>query len=451
LVHRDDVLVPPEGLQVMIEEEPSGPGLGDWAAGLLRAFHPRRWLACLAGLLVMAGLNSLASASLELEGAALLDWWRNPITKANAVAGAYAGASLFSLLWAGLVLMASCSLWCVIGGWIARQELVALWQRRNEMMAGKQPQPAGAAAFLARQWKTLLVCCPLVVAFFLSLAVVVLMALGLSRVPVLGVITVALLLPVVLLINLGLLVMSTGVVMWPLMPVAVAAEWGDAYDAMSRGYSYIFQRPLRYVVLTAIAVGLAWLPALAVVSAFDNPAGGEPALPDAVLWVALALSLSIFWSLEPLVYLHLRTAVDRVDAAEVAAAPGATPTPAPIRDRLSRKSPESAPASPRGWPATIRRLLLTYAGLAGAWYFTVVLFWRFGPGPTDWLDWGLTRWSVSPEGVLSWPYMVASFLAAVTAVICGIAPLAAAGRGRRPQGQPDGTGPETIAGRSGRR
>ena len=42
---------------------------------------------------------------------------------------------------------------------------------------------------------------------------------------------------------------------WPLMPVIVAAEGEDGFDALSRSYSYVNQRRWRYAFL----IGLAWL------------------------------------------------------------------------------------------------------------------------------------------------------------------------------------------------
>jgi hypothetical protein len=46
---------------------------------------------------------------------------------------------------------------------------------------------------------------------------------------------------------------------WPLMPVTVAAEDEDGFDAMSRSYAYVQQRPGRYAAYTALAWGIGTL------------------------------------------------------------------------------------------------------------------------------------------------------------------------------------------------
>src|SRR5262249_51140012 len=137
----------------------------------------------------------------------------------------------------------------------------------------------------------------------------------------LGASVVSLLLPVVLMTNLAFLFVVVGVVAWPLMPIAVAAERGDQFDAISRSYSYLYQRPVRFLLLTAIALGLAGLPLAALYSFTGQLTAGPPEVPLTVGGLAAALSAWIFWPLQTLVYLHLRLAVDRVDASEVAGGP----------------------------------------------------------------------------------------------------------------------------------
>lgn len=49
---------------------------------------------------------------------------------------------------------------------------------------------------------------------------------------------------------------------WPLMIASIATESQNAFDAMSRAYSYTFQRPLHYVIYALIAIlfgGFCWM------------------------------------------------------------------------------------------------------------------------------------------------------------------------------------------------
>ena len=47
---------------------------------------------------------------------------------------------------------------------------------------------------------------------------------------------------------------------WPLMWATISTEGTDSFDALSRSYAYVFQRPLRYlfyVVVRAYSAGWA--------------------------------------------------------------------------------------------------------------------------------------------------------------------------------------------------
>ncbi len=41
---------------------------------------------------------------------------------------------------------------------------------------------------------------------------------------------------------------------WPLMWATISVEGTDSFDALSRTYAYVFQKPLRYAAYIAIAV-----------------------------------------------------------------------------------------------------------------------------------------------------------------------------------------------------
>ena len=126
---------------------------------------------------------------------------------------------------------------------------------------------------------------------------------------------------------------------WPLMHATVAAEGEDVADALSRSYSYVNQRGIRYLTHLAAAWGLgivglivALIFARVVLSLADwSVSLGAPARPTTmpmslmirdfwtgvVAWLAHAYLYSYFWSAIAVIYLILRQDVDGTDPHDV--------------------------------------------------------------------------------------------------------------------------------------
>lgn len=150
--------------------------------------------------------------------------------------------------------------WSFIGLAIARIGLVRL--TRNEHVSLEE-----AFRFAIRKWTTaasalgipfvgvMTLCIPLaMVGLFMGLDFGVVLA-GLFWFIVLGLA----LIQVLLLLGLA--------VGWPLMVASVATESQNAFDAMTRAYSYTFQRPLHYVFYALVAIlfgGFCWMIAATV-------------------------------------------------------------------------------------------------------------------------------------------------------------------------------------------
>ncbi len=135
---------------------------------------------------------------------------------------------------------------------------------------------------------------------------------------------------------------------WPLMIATVAVESEDAFDALSRSYSYVYGRPLRYagyalVSWLAGAIGLlvAWAFALLIVHlarwglSFGGPdllidrlflgnAADDPGATPHAFWLYVIRLLAHGWIYGyffialTLVYLQLRRDVDRTPYADLA-------------------------------------------------------------------------------------------------------------------------------------
>ena len=66
--------------------------------------------------------------------------------------------------------------------------------------------------------------------------------------------------PLVLAGGFVMTVLLAGVLLgWPLMWATISVEGTDSFDALNRTYSYVFQRPLRYLFYVIVAAVIGWL------------------------------------------------------------------------------------------------------------------------------------------------------------------------------------------------
>lgn len=85
-----------------------------------------------------------------------------------------------------------------------------------------------------------------------------------------GLAAVAVIWPLVLAGGIVLAILAIGLAAgWPLMAANVGVERGDAFQAISTAFSYVFQRPLHYVFYLAIA-GIVLVPSLFVAGLFAD-------------------------------------------------------------------------------------------------------------------------------------------------------------------------------------
>lgn len=246
---------------------------------------------------------------------------------------------LLSCVWfIWMILLGTC-----IGGAITRTAGVKL-------AAGQYEDGTSLKIFLNEHWRSYIgaILIPIIGIFLCAIPLLLMpWALG---VPVLNVI-VAVLFPIVI-IAAGLMVLIglAFLFAWPLMFAAVSVEGTDAFDAVSRGFSYVGQRPLQYIVyfLAGSLIGyLGWLlisflldgismlllsyaeiPKTEISMLFEEFARSETAetvakqqsAPGFIigLWMMLlgflklAYVFAFFWVSSTAVYLLLRKSVDNV-------------------------------------------------------------------------------------------------------------------------------------------
>jgi hypothetical protein len=314
-----------------------------WALAAVGALHPVRWAVCLVGLLAtQLGI----AAALAAAGLGPVEWmpWPRDLPAELARLGEYwfgnhPGTAVFRCLPLVLVLSA---VWGPIAGWIARSEL--LHHRRLTGDRPADPAQPTPVRFIAARISGL--CGPPLLIWFLivSLVLLDLIPVLLIRVPVIGAPLVAVaLLPAILAVNLGIALIAVGSISVVIMPAAVAADGDDNFAALSRGYSYLYQRPLVFALWSGLSLAVACLPCAALQALSQR----APDLVGARPWPPLelaaeSLGLSLFWTLQSLAYLKLRRLIDETPETELwdgvvtPSAPGKEPNPgAAIARRLT--------------------------------------------------------------------------------------------------------------------
>lgn len=168
---------------------------------------------------------------------------------------AEAGGSTLRIVWVVLV-------WAVFGTAISRQVAVKL-------VGEEQPGFLGAIGFGIRKWPSSFNAVAFVLLGVLLLSVPG-AVLGLAMRADWGLALAGFLWPLVLLGSLVLAILVIGLIAgWPLMVAAVGVERGDAFQAISTAFSYLYQRPLHVAFYTTVAA-VVFVPALFVAGLFAD-------------------------------------------------------------------------------------------------------------------------------------------------------------------------------------
>lgn len=176
----------------------------------------------------------------------------------NSIALVLAGSWSFghALLIAILILL-QIAIWSAFGGAICRVAALALTR-------GETPDLPHALRYAKRNYAAFLAA-PVMTLIGVFLVALPLVVLGwLMRAEWLAFVA-ALFWPLVLLLGLAVAGLAIGLALgFPLMWAAIAMEETDAFDAISRAYSYLYQRPLRLLWYVLVAALLGWLGGMAI-------------------------------------------------------------------------------------------------------------------------------------------------------------------------------------------
>jgi hypothetical protein len=155
---------------------------------------------------------------------------------------------LFGGLW-------TLAIWALVGGAISRVAVVYLGL--EERVSARD-----AVAYTVRRYASYFAA-PLYPLLGIMLLAIPIAIIGLLLRFDGGVLVAGLLWIFVLLAALGIAFMAIGLLFgWPLMWPAISAENGDAFEALSRSFGYVFQRPFHYLfyaVISTLFAALCWL------------------------------------------------------------------------------------------------------------------------------------------------------------------------------------------------
>jgi hypothetical protein len=235
------------------------------------------------------------------------------------------------------------AVWAFFGGAITR--IVAV-----QLACEERVSISAALRFACRKWLAYFAA-PLFPLIGAVLAAVPMFPLGLVLRADFGVLLMAFLWPLFLVLGLLMALLLLGVLFgWPLMWSTISTEGTDSFDALSRSYAYVFQRPLHYLfylIVAGVLGVLGWL----LVSQFaagvvglaywaTSWGGGGPRLGSiasgagltgmaavgaglihfwagCVKLLATGFVFSYFWTAAAAIYFLLRRQVDATEMDEV--------------------------------------------------------------------------------------------------------------------------------------
>ncbi len=144
------------------------------------------------------------------------------------------------------------AVWAFFGAAVTRMAAVRL--------ACDERVPLSKSIQFARQKWTSYVSAPLFPFLGMILVGVPIAILGLFLKFGFGILIAGLLWPLALLAGVMIMILLLGLVFgWPLMWTTISTEGTDCFDALSRSYAYVFQRPLRYLFYALVAAFLGML------------------------------------------------------------------------------------------------------------------------------------------------------------------------------------------------
>jgi hypothetical protein len=279
-------------------------------------------------------------------------WWQlsAPLREIFLLDAVPRGKAEAHLSWEGLAFMLLCGLWATLvwsffGGALTRMAAVQL----------ARGEPAGwreSLSYASSKWRSYFAS-PWLPMLGILLITIPTAIIGLLLRLDFGVLLVGIVWPVLLVGGLLMAIFLLGLFFgWPLMWGAISTEGTDSFDALSRSYSYVYQRPLQYLFYAVVAALLGVLGAMLaywfadavihltlwavswgsggqrlgdVLRGGPSVLGGAGTFGVALIhfWIgcvrlmAVAFAYSYFWTASTAIYLLLRFQVDGTEMDEI--------------------------------------------------------------------------------------------------------------------------------------
>lgn len=381
-----------------------------WQAAAFRAVHPVRWFVGAVGVVLTLAVCAAALAVFEGSGVQVDAWRQDPLGELTRLGQELVSENTAVTLWrAYAVGLPLYLLWSVLGGWFARWELLAQ-QRLNPHVSRADEASIGRLVGFVGRRLTSFVGSVFAVAVFAGIAFLPGLVAGyITRIPVLGPLFVAAMLPIVLIGGMMLVLVSGAAACQWLAPAAIACEAADTFEAISRSFSYFFQAPFSFLWREVVALTIAALP-LAGAIYLGATGRVEERLP-VLLLAAAGLSFSCFWGLQAVVYQAMRRIIDGSDEDEVylEVKDDTTRTPPRPAETPDAKKPSSEPARTGPLNRAFTYVLMV-AVVGGAWVVTCDAISYWGGDQGRWVRWGMDgRLKPEAEGVLWAASLIAAF------------------------------------------
>jgi hypothetical protein len=160
----------------------------------------------------------------------------------------YEDTGFLSCLYFLLVIAWTVATWAIFGGAITRMAAVEI--ARNDKIG-----MAEALRFVASRWKSYVFASFAPVIGLAICALMLMIFFGIPNwIPIFAEFWVGILFPFALGLGLCMAVILIGLPGWPMIHATLGAEGSDSFDALSRCYSYVLQKPWSYIWYAAVAL-----------------------------------------------------------------------------------------------------------------------------------------------------------------------------------------------------
>jgi hypothetical protein len=146
-----------------------------------------------------------------------------------------------------LVILWTLSTWAVFGGAITRIAAVEL--ARNEKIGMRE-----AFRYIVTRWRSYLFASFAPLIGVAAITVVLILFSLIALIPIVAELWYGILWWIALGFGLAMAVILIGLVGWPMIHATLSAEGSDSFDALSRCYSYVLQKPWSYLWYAAVAL-----------------------------------------------------------------------------------------------------------------------------------------------------------------------------------------------------